>query len=124
MYFGFEAFVAITFLFVPIIVLMGTLGYEIPVATFSANIECSTRIIPFPKSISDSYTELRFYLSDVLIDSQSMHFKLNIGQFSISSDDAQFAFVPRVGITLAFSNIEITLACFENAYLGGVYWKF
>jgi len=124
MYLGSEVFVAITFFFVPIIVLMGTLGYEIPITTFSTNIEVSTRIIPLPESFSDSYSEFRIYFSDTIIHSDSVLFKLNVGQFTIPSETAQFSFIPRVGVTLEFSNLIIRFACFKNAYLGGVYLRF
>jgi hypothetical protein len=74
MHIGIEIVVAIVF-FIPIIVLLGTVGYELQIINdFSLIIEGTTRLIPFPDDFSETYFELR-----ILGDYQF----LEVGPFSL-----------------------------------------
>jgi hypothetical protein len=126
MYVGIEIVVAIVF-FIPIIVLLGTVGYELQIINdFSLIIEGTTRLIPFPDDFSETYFELRILGAYQFLEVGPFSLKFDIGQVSaeLAGNNFQFHFVPRIGGILEFHNLRLSASYINKAFIGGIYLGF
>ncbi|WP_448379222.1 hypothetical protein [Fervidobacterium sp.] len=126
MYIGTEVVVVAIVFFIPIIVLLGTVGYELQINDFSLIVEGTARLIPFPKDFSETYLELRILGAYQFLESGPFSLKFNIGQVSAELVEKAFQlhFVPKIGGTLEFHNLKLSVNYVNKAFVGGIYLRF
>ncbi|QAV32333.1 hypothetical protein SAMN04488510_10840 [Fervidobacterium changbaicum] len=125
MYAGIEMLITLV-LFVPVIIFIGTVGYELQIEDFSLIAEAVTRLLPVPQSLSDVYFELRAFGAYRFLNVGPFYLKFNLGQISFlfSENTFQFALLPRVGGTLEFYNLRISANYINKTFVGGFYLRF